>query len=282
DRGTMVPVERAAGLGDIVTIDYLGRIEGEPFEGGEAKGQVTELLEERFIPGFATGIAGMNAGESREVHAKFPDGYNAAELAGKEAIFSVTLHDVKELELPALDDAFAKDISDFEGLDALRAEVRTRLEAVASARVRREIGTAVMEQIVNAHEVALPPSLVESEREQLFEDARKMAEEQGAKFADYLTAIEKSEEQFRDDLLIDARRRVKGTLLIEAISQAEHILASPPEIDAELALLARRYGQPIESVRSALAGNMHALVEGIVRNKTLEFLIDKAQRVATP
>lgn len=281
DRGTLVPVERPAALGDVVTIDYLGSIDGVPFEGGKGDAQVTELTEERFIPGFASGIVGMSAGESREVHADFPEGYHASELAGKEAIFSITLHDVKQLELPALDDAFAKEISDFENLEALRTEIRSRLEAIANARVRREIGTAVMEQIVNAHEIALPPSLVESERDQLFEEARKMSEEQGGAFADYLAAIEKTQEQFREDLLIDARRRVKGTLLIEAISAAEHIEATPAEINGELALLARRYGQPVESVRTALAGNMHSVVEGIVRNKTLEFLIDKAQRVAT-
>ena len=282
DLGTLAPVDRPAALGDIVTIDFIGRIDGTPFEGGSAEGQVAELLEDRFIPGFATGIVGMNAGERREIETHFPEGYHASELAGKTAIFEVTLHDVKQLEMPTLDDAFAAEVSDFATIEELRAEIRKRLEGIAEARVRREIGNAVMEQLVASHDIPVPPSLLVAEREQLVEEARRMAQEQGANFAEYLASIGKTEEELREELTGDAERRVKGTLLIEAIADTEGIEAAPGEIQAELALLARRYGQPVERVREALAQNMQSVYDGIVRNKTLEFLIDKAQRVAAP
>ncbi|MGC8485377.1 MAG: trigger factor [Candidatus Baltobacteraceae bacterium] len=282
DRGTLVPVDRPAALGDIVTIDFIGRIDGTPFEGGSAEGQVAELLEDRFIPGFATGIAGMKAGERREIETQFPEAYHASELAGKSAVFEVVLHDVKQLEMPTLDDAFAAEVSDFATIDELRAEVRKRLEGIAAARERREIGNALMEQLVNAHDIPVPPSLLLAEREQLLEEARRMAQEQGVEYPEYLASIGKTEEELRDELTGDAERRVKGTLLIEAIADAEGIEASPAEIQGELALLARRYGQPIDRVRAALAENMQSVYDGIIRNKTLEFLIDKAQRVAAP
>ncbi|MDH2909359.1 MAG: trigger factor, partial [Candidatus Eremiobacteraeota bacterium] len=282
DRGTLAPVERPAALGDIVTIDFIGRIDGTAFEGGSAEGQVAELLEDRFIPGFASGIVGMKAGERREVETHFPEAYHASELAGKTATFEITLHDVKQLEMPTLDDAFAAEVSDFATMEELRAEVRKRLEGIATARVRREIGNAVMEQLVTAHEIPVPPSLLLAEREQLVEEARRMAQEQGTNFAEYLASIGKTEEELREELTGDAERRVKGTLLIEAIADAEGIEASPSEMQAELALLARRYGQPVDRVREALAENMQSVYDGIVRNKTLEFLIDKAQRVAAP
>ncbi len=282
DRGTLVPVDRPAALGDIVTIDFVGRIDGTPFEGGSAEGQVAELLEDRFIPGFATGIAGMKAGERREIETHFPEAYHASELAGKSAIFEVVLHDVKQLEMPTLDDAFAAEVSDFATIEELRAEVRKRLEGIAAARVRREIGNALMEQLVNGHEIPVPPSLLLAEREQLLEETRRMAQEQGVEYPEYLASIGKTEDELREELTGDAERRVKGTLLIEAIADAEGIEASPGEIQAELALLARRYGQPIDRVRAALAENMQSVYDGIVRNKTLEFLIDKAQRVAAP
>ncbi len=282
DLGTLAPVDRPAALGDIVTIDFIGRIDGTPFEGGSAEGQVAELLEDRFIPGFATGIVGMNAGERREIETHFPEGYHASELAGKTAIFEVTLHDVKQLEMPTLDDAFAAEVSDFATIEELRAEIRKRLEGIAEARVRREIGNAVMEQLVASHDIPVPPSLLVAEREQLVEEARRMAQEQGANFAEYLASIGKTEEELREELTGDAERRVKGTLLIEAIADPEGIEAAPGEIQAELALLARRYGQPVERVREALAQNLQSVYDGIVRNKTLEFLIDKAQRVAAP
>ena len=282
DRGTLAPVDRPAVLGDIVTIDFIGRIDGTPFDGGSAEGQVAELLEDRFIPGFATGIVGMSAGERREIETKFPEAYHASELAGKSASFEVVLHDVKHLEMPTLDDAFAAEVSDFATLGELRAEIRKRLEGIAAARVRREIGNAIMEQLVNAHDIPVPPSLLVAEREQLLEEARRMAREQGTEFHEYLASIGKTEEELRDELTGDAERRVKGTLLVEAIADAEGIEASPAEIQSELALLARRYGQPIDRVRAALAENMQSVYDGIVRNKTLEFLIDKAQRVAAP
>ncbi|NNM93214.1 MAG: hypothetical protein HKL92_07720, partial [Candidatus Eremiobacteraeota bacterium] len=172
--------------------------------------------------------------------------------------------------------------SDFSTIEELRAEVRKRLEGIATARVRREIGNAVMEQLVNAHDIPVPPSLLLAEREQLVEEARRMAQEQGTNFAEYLASIGKTEEELREELTGDAERRVKGTLLIEAIADSEGIEASPSEMQAELALLARRYGQPVDRVREALAENMQSVYDGIVRNKTLEFLIDKAQRVAAP
>ena len=189
---------------------------------------------------------------------------------------------MKHLEVPTLDDAFAAEVSDFATLAELRAEVRKRLEGIAQARMRREIGNALMEQLVEAHAIPVPPSLLVAEREQLLEEARRMAQEQGTEYPEYLASIGKTEEELREELTGDAERRVKGTLLIEAIADAEGIEASPAEIQSELALLARRYGQPIDRVREALAENMQSVYDGIVRNKTLEFLIDKAQRVAAP
>ena len=139
DRATLVPADRAAQLGDVVTLDYEGKIDGVPFEGGSATGQPTELEEGRFIPGFATGIAGMTAGETKDVEAHFPDDYSEATLAGKTAVFTVTLHEVKQYELPPIDDAFAQAISENKTVDELRTDVRRRLDAIAEGRARRTL-----------------------------------------------------------------------------------------------------------------------------------------------
>jgi trigger factor len=264
ERATLVPVERPAAIGDIVTLDYEGTIDGEPFEGGSSKGETIELEEGRFIPGFASGIAGMNAGESGALEATFPDEYPEKQLAGKTASFAVTLHEVKTLELPEIDDDFAGSISEGKSLDELRADVRTRLEAIAKSRERRAIGNAVLDRLMEAHDFPLPETLVERELAQMLADAGPS--DKG----------DKSEGQLRAELRPAAEARVKGSLLIEAIAKEQHITATPADLAEELAALSRQYGQPVDRIRRALGNNVLSLMDGIVRTKTLDFLIDNA------
>lgn len=277
ERATLVPVERASKLGDVVTLDYAGTIDGVPFDGGTAKAQLTELDEGRFIPGFASGIAGLSAGESKDVTATFPADYGQAELAGKDAIFAVTVHDVKELELPAIDDAFAQSVSENKTADDLRADVRKRLEAIGEARRRREIGNAVMEKLLASHEVALPDSMVESEIGHMIEEGEQHAARAGVSFEEYLAQTGKSLEQLREEFRPEAQARVKGTLLIEAIAKAEGVVATPADIADELQTLAAQYGQPVDRIRKALGNNVLSLMDGIVRTKTMDLLVDAAK-----
>ncbi len=279
ERATLVPVDRPAELADVVTMDYEGKIDGVAFEGGTAKGQMTELDENRFIPGFASGIAGMKAGETKDVEAVFPQDYPQQDLAGKTAIFTVTVHDVKALELPVIDDEFAKSISENETIEALRADVRKRLETIAESRARRGVGNAVMEKLLESRDFPLPDVLVEREIDHMINDAASQAARTGVSFEDYLKEAGKSEDELRSEYRADAQTRVKGTLLIEAIAKTENIHATPADVAEELGALARQYGQPIERIRKALGNNVLSLMDGIVRNKTLDFLIDNAKIV---
>src|SRR5580698_1903511 len=266
ERATLVPVQRAARLGDVATLDYDGRVDGSPFEGGHGEGQVTELSEGRFIPGFVAGIVGMTPGERKTIETQFPGDYPASELAGKTAQFDVALQDLKEYELPALDDEFAKAISGQQSIGELRDEVRRRLELVAAARARRATGNALMNQLLGAHDFPLPPSMVDGEINHLVEEARPASP----------AAEEKPEAELRESLRPEAESRVKAAILIEAIAKAEKIVATPADISAELEALSRRYGQPVARIRTALGNNLLSLMDGIVRNKTLDFLIDNA------
>jgi len=266
ERATLVPVQRAAKLGDVATLDYAGTVDGAPFDGGSATGQVTELSEGRFIPGFVDGIVGMSPGEKKSIDVRFPNDYPATALAGKPARFDVTLHDLKEYEMPPLDDEFAKAVSPHQTMDELRADVRTRLDAIAAARARRVVANAAMTKVLDAHEFALPASMVESELDRLVEEA-------GAPGGD--EAGNDSGER-RESLRAEAESRVKASLLIEAIAKAEGITATPADVAAELDALSRRYGQPAARIRSALGNNVFSLMDGIVRNKTLDFLVDNA------
>jgi trigger factor len=283
DRATLVPVEREARLGDVVTIDYEGKIDGVPFEGGSAQGQQTELSEDRFIPGFASGIAGMKAGETKDVEAAFPEDYQQSDLAGKKAVFTIALHEVKELELPAIDDELAKATSQHQTLDELKADIRKRLQTAAENRIKRETGNGLVERLVASHDFPLPEVLVEREIDAMISDGAGMAARMGMSFDDYLKAVGKSEDDLRTEYRQDAERRVKGTLILEAIAKAENITATPADIQSELQALSRQYGQPVDRIRQALGNNLLSLMDGIVRNKTVEFLVEHAKpEEATP
>jgi trigger factor len=276
ERATLVPAEREAQLGDVVTIDYEGKVDGIAFEGGSAKSQTTELVEGRFIPGFAAGIAGMKSGETKAIEATFPQTYQQPDLAGKVATFTITLHEVKEFELPALDDEFAKAVSEHQTLEELRADVRKRLEAVAEARARHDLGNQAVEELLNLHDFPLPAILVEREIENMLGDAASMAARMGISFEDYLKTAKQTEDELRSGYRPEAERRVKATLVLEAIGKAEKVTATPADIKDELQSLARQYGQPVDRVRQALGNNVLPLMEGIVRTKTVEFLVENA------
>ncbi len=280
EAATLVPVDRGAQLGDTVVIDYEGKIDGAPFEGGAAQGQETELLDERFIPGFATGIAGMTAGQTREVHATFPDAYQKTDLAGKAAVFTITLHDVKEPELPELDDEFAKRVSRTETLDALRAEIKRRLDETVKRNARRHMSNELLEKVVAVNDFPLPEVLVRRETDELMSESRQYVTRAGLSWEDYLAQSGKSEDDLRAGFRLEAERRVKTTLLIEAIARKESIHATEADVETELSALAAQYGQPREQILEALQANVGALIGGIVRTKTIDRLIEQAKRTA--
>ena len=278
DAATLVPVDRAARLGDTVVIDYEGKIDGVPFEGGAAQGQETELDENRFIPGFATGIAGMRAGETKDVNATFPVPYQNEELAGKAAIFTITVHEVKEPELPELDDELAKRVSRTESLADLRAEIKRRLDETVKRNARRQISSELLDKVVAANDFPLPAVLVEREIDTLMDESRQYVARAGIGWDDYLQQSGKTEAELREGYRPEAERRVKTTLLVEAIAKKEGVQATQADVETELSALAAQYGQPRERIVQALQSNVGALIDGIVRTKTIDRMIEQAKR----
>ncbi len=279
EAAVLVPVDRPVQLGDTVSLDYEGKVDGEAFEGGTAKGEQTAVEESRFVPGFAAGIVGMRAGETKDVPITFPADYGATELAGKDAVFTMTVHEVKEPELPALDDAFAQRVSKSETLDALRAEVRARLDAGVQQRGRRAMIEQLFDTLLASHEVPLPQIMVEREIDSLINDSKQYVGRYGTTWEDYLTAVGKTEEIVRAEYLEEAQKRVKTTLIIEAIAKAENIEPTTADVETELAAISRQYNQPREKVLELMGANVNGLVENIARSKTVDFLLDKANRV---
>jgi trigger factor len=276
---TLIPVDRPVQLGDVATIDYEGKIDGVAFEGGTAQGQETEISPGRFIPGFVDGIVGMRAGETKDVPVTFPDPYSNPELAGKDAVFTIAVHEVKEPELPPLDDELAKRVSRFETLEELQADIRRRLDEQVKTNGRRRMSSELLDAIVAANDFPLPEVLVERELDGLLTDSKQYISRAGVPWDDYLAQSGKSEDEVRASFRSEAERRVKTTLLIEAIAKKEGIRATEADVEAELDALAAQYGQPRERIVQALQANVGAMIDGIVRTKTIDRLIEQAKRV---
>jgi trigger factor len=276
ESAALLPVDRPVEFGDVPTVDFEGAIDGVPFEGGAAKGQPTEISAGRFIDGFAEGIVGMKAGETKAVEASFPDDYSKADLAGKKAIFTVTVHENKAPEIPALDDEFARRFNPEGTLESLKTELRARLDAQARTRAREATKAKLIDLLLAAHDVPPPEVMIEREVASILEDAKANVARAGVSWEQYLTSAEKSEDALREEFAAEARRRVQLTLLIEAIAEAEKIEATDADIDAEVSALAARFSRPKNEVYEMLRANMGPIVGGIVRSKTLDFLLDNA------
>jgi trigger factor len=279
---TLVPVDRPVALGDTPTLDYEGKVDGVPFEGGKAENTPTEIADGRFIPGFVEGIVGLAAGETKDVEAHFPDDYAKAELAGKTAVFTVTVRENKVPELPPLDDALAQRFGgEAATLEGLRGDMRRRLEEAAKNRSRRTLTGTLMDKLLGAHEVALPEILIEREVEGLLGETKSYIARADVSWEEYLDKQGKTEADLRTASRPEAEKRVKAALLIEAIAKAEKVEATRADIEAEIASLSRQYNQPPEQILEMLRPNFGSLVNGIVRSKTIELLLDAASVTET-
>ena len=279
DAATLVPADRAVQLGDTATLDYLGKIDGVAFDGGTATGEPTEILESRFIPGFASGIVGMTAGETKDITAHFPEDYSNTELAGKDAIFTITVHEVKEPEMPVLDDEFAKRIARVDSVDELKTDLRRRLTERVKENGRRAQSQQILDRLLETHEVPLPAVLVERETEGLIDESKQYVSRFGTTWEQYLEQSGKTEADVRAEYATEAEKRVKTTLIVEAIAKVEGVQATQGDVEAELASLSTQYQQPPQRILEMMGQNVGALVDGVVRTKTIDLLIDRAKVV---
>jgi trigger factor len=220
----------------------------------------------------------MKAGESRQVRVTFPDTYRAQELAGKEAVFDVTVHEIKRAVLPDLNDEFVRQISDKETVAALRDDVRRRLEAVAQARSNEDVQRQLLDALVERNDVPLPDVLVEREIDNLISDAKSYMQRIGRSWDEYLAAKNVDDAGLRKEYRVEAERRVKTALLLEEVAKREKIEVTTADVDQELDAMAHSYGQTRESVIDFLrkTGGFGPIIDTVSRRKTLDLLVANA------
>ncbi|MCI1283076.1 trigger factor [Lacticaseibacillus songhuajiangensis] len=272
----LVVSEDAAKKGDTVVIDYNGTIDGKEFDGGSAKNYSLELGSGSFIPGFEDQLEGHKAGEDVTVKVTFPEDYQSKEVAGKDAEFATTIHEVKVKELPELDDEFAKDVDeDVDSLDDLKKKVREDLKAKKANEVQEANEQAALKVAVdNATIETIPDAMIQTEIQQQMDQFFGNMQRQGINQEMYFKLTGTTEQQMRDQFAGNAETRVKTNLVLEAIVAAENIEASDDEIANEVKSLASDYGMEETAVRNALSDDM--LVHDISMQKAIALIRDSA------
>ena len=273
----LIVKEGAAELGDTVVIDFVGSVDGVEFDGGKGENFSLELGSGQFIPGFEDQLVGAKAGETVEVNVTFPEQYQAEDLAGKDAKFVTTVHEVKAKEVPALDDELAKDIDEeVETLDELKAKYRKELESAKEIAFDDAVEGAALElAVANAEIVELPEEMIHDEVYRAMNEFMGNMQRQGISPEMYFQLTGTTEEDLHKQYEADADKRVKTNLVIEAIAKAEGFEASDEEIEKEINNLASEYNMEVEQVRNLLSADM--LKHDIAMKKAVEVVTSTAK-----
>ena len=268
--------DRAAKKGDIAVIDFVGSVDGVEFEGGKAENHELELGSNTFIPGFEDQVVGMKAEEVKDVNVKFPEDYFSKDLAGKDAIFKVTLHEIKKKELPKIDDEFAKDVSEFDTLAELKADLKAKKEKQYADQSKAELEENAVREVAKVSEVEIPQGMVELELDNMEEDMNRRLSYQGINFDQYLQMLGRTKADFRRESEEPAKDSIKMRLVLEAICKDAKIEATDAEVDAKVAELAESYGRKVDELKNN-EDLMGHIKQNVVSEKAIALIVDNAK-----
>ena len=243
--------DRPAINGDVVVIDFDGYVDGEQFDGGKSEGYELELGSNAFIPGFEDKLLGMSAGEERDIDLVFPEQY-AENLAGKPVVFKVKLHEIKEKQLPELDDEFAKDVSEFDTLKEYKADIKDRLSNARQAEVDAAFENALLDKVVENMDVEVPDVMVEEQMDMSMNNFANQVSQMGMDPANYLKMMNVTPEMFRENMRVSSEKQVKVMLALEKIAELEGIEVSDEDIEKEYAEASERFGMEVEKIKESV------------------------------
>lgn len=269
----LVSVEdRASQMGDTCSIDFEGFVDGVAFEGGKGENYPLELGSGSFIPGFEEQVAGKNIGEEFDVNVTFPEQY-AEELAGKDAVFKVTIHEIKEKELPELDDEFAKD-ADFDTLDELKEDIKKSISERKAEESKRDYEDQLLEQLVDSMTADIPEVMFTEKTDELVRDYANRLKMQGIDLKTYLSYLGQDMESFRANFKVAAEKQVKTALALEKVAELENIKASEEDIEEEIKKLAEMYQMEADQIKAAVPSEQ--LAADIELRKAIDFVVENS------
>ena len=277
DRNTrLVSVDREAKEGDTAVIDFEGFLDGKPFDGGKGENHSLELGSHSFVPGFEEQVVGMKAGDEKDLDITFPEDYHA-DLAGKAVVFKVKVHEVKAKEVPELDDEFAKDVSEFDTLKDLKADLKKQITEERQKDADRAFEDAVMEQAAANITAEIPDAMVENQCRQFLDNFKMQIAQQGIPYEQYMQITGMDEAKLLEDAKEPALRQVKMDLTVAAIIKAENLEATDEEVEAEYKKLAEQYNMDIEMVKKYLPAEQ--IKDQLVSQKAVAVVVDSANVV---
>ena len=273
DNATLVVKDDKAELGDTVVIDFVGTIDGVPFDGGSAENHELELGSNQFIPGFETQLVGAKAGEHVDVKVKFPENY-VENLKGKDAVFGVDVHEVKAKKLPELNEEFVKElgIPNVETIDALKENKKAELENKKTAQARGNYLNKLLDEIAKNSEIAIPDEIIDNQAESHKKDVVKNMEQSGLTLEQYLQVLGQSEEDFMKSLKERSKKEITNYFVLNEIIKQEKLELSNEEVEFEIAKLADQYKMSVDDVKKALEHQMDQFVNNLRMNRVENLL----------
>ncbi len=271
-------VDRAAANGDTVVIDFEGFVDDKPFQGGKAEDYSLTLGSGSFIPGFEDALVGAVAGEERDVNVTFPEDYSAKELAGKPAVFKCKVHEVKESIKPELDDEFAKDVSEFDTLDALKDDIRTRFTKSRTEQNERAFESAAVQMAAANMTCNIPACMIDEQVDHQIEQFAYQLQSQGMKMEDYVKMVGGDLSSLRASMRPMAEQTVRSDILLSEIAHAENLEVTDEEVEEELKKLAEQYQMELDKVKAAV--DTAAVKSDLMGRKAAKLITDSAVAVA--
>ena len=272
----LVTVEdRAAEMGDTAEIDFEGFVDGVAFEGGKGENYPLELGSGSFIPGFEEQVVGHKSEKEFDVNVTFPEEY-AEELAGKDAVFKCKIHEIKSKELPELDDDFAKDVSEFDTLDELKADLKKQIGERKTASANTDFENQLLEQVCDNMEVEIPECMFDQKCDEMIQDYAYRLQMQGIDLNTYLGYLGQTQEQFKAQFMDGAKQQVKTQIALDAIVEAEKLEATEDEINAEIDKLAAQYDMEADKIKAAVPQDQ--IAKDVTTKKAVVLIVNSAKK----
>lgn len=272
----LVTVEdRAAEMGDTAEIDFEGFVDGVAFEGGKGENYPLELGSGSFIPGFEEQVVGHKSEEEFDVNVTFPKEY-AEELAGKDAVFKCKIHEIKSKELPELDDDFSKDVSEFDTLDELKADLKKQIGDRKTASANTDFENQLLEQVCDNMEVEIPECMFDQKCDEMIQDYAYRLQMQGIDLNTYLGYLGQTQEQFKAQFMDGAKQQVKTQIALDAIVEAEKLEATEDEINAEIDKLAAQYDMEADKIKAAVPQDQ--IAKDVTTKKAVDLIVNSAKK----
>ena len=274
----MVTVERAVADGDVAVIDFEGFVDDVAFEGGKGENYSLAIGSHSFIDNFEEQLIGKNAGEDVEVNVTFPEEYQAKELAGKPAVFKVSIKEVKEKQLPELDDEFASEVSDFETLAEYKEDIRKKLSEKKEQDAKNAKEDAVIEAIIAEAQMEIPDAMIETQQRQMVDDFAQRLQMQGMNLDMYCQYTGQTPASMVESIKPQALKRIQSRLVLEAVAAAEKIEASEEDFDKEIEKMAASYQMEADKVREIMGeAGKKQIMEDLAVSKAADFVRENAK-----